>query len=381
MDNIAANFPDISFIDNTTIDEVAAQMVNDYQDKYKELTGREVSLAQADPYRLIMYACAIQIYQSMQYEDYAGKMGLLKYSRDNYLDNLAALRGIQRIEATPAVTTLQFTIESAIASAVAIPAGTRVTNGNDIYFATDEYAEIPSGQTAVTVTATCTATGLSGNNFEAGEVNILVNTLPYISAVTNTVKSYGGTDREDDNSLKDRIYNILNAYSTAGPDGAYQYYTKSVDPSIEDVIVQSPTAGVVDIRFVCTGGEIPSDALVQRVADALNDRFVRPLTDNITVLKPEISNYDVNLQYWISYSNKSAVATIQTDVNTAVTIYNDWQSGKIGRDINPSYLIQKIMEAGAKRVVINSPAYTITPADTVAKVGAITVTYGGIEDD
>jgi phage-related baseplate assembly protein len=199
--------------------------------------------------------------------------------------------------------------------------------------------------------------------------------------VTNLEKTYGGADREDDNSLKDRIYNILNAYSTAGPDGAYQYYTKSVDPSIEDVIVKSPTAGIVDIRFVCTGGEIPSDALVQRVVDALNDRFVRPLTDNITVQKPETSSYNVDLQYWISDSSKSAVTTIQQNVNTAVEIYNSWQTGKIGRDINPSYLIQKVMEAGAKRVIVNSPTYTVTPPDTVAKIGTISVTYGGIEDD
>ena len=64
MENITANFPDISFIDNATVEEVLTQMINDYQEKYKELTKKEVSLAQSDPYRLIMYACTIQIYQA-----------------------------------------------------------------------------------------------------------------------------------------------------------------------------------------------------------------------------------------------------------------------------------------------------------------------------
>ena len=37
-------------------------------------------LAPADPDRLILYSCAVAIYQGLQYEDKAGKMGLLKYS-------------------------------------------------------------------------------------------------------------------------------------------------------------------------------------------------------------------------------------------------------------------------------------------------------------
>ena len=102
---VTDNFPDISFIEDATIEEVMATMIQDYQDKYKELTGREVSLGQADPYRLIMYACAVQIYQAMQYADYAGKMSFLKYANGEYLDNLAAIRGVTRLKATPATTT------------------------------------------------------------------------------------------------------------------------------------------------------------------------------------------------------------------------------------------------------------------------------------
>ena len=66
---IADNFPDISFIDNATVDEVQTRMIEDYREKYKELTGKEVSLSLADPYRLNMYACAMQIYQAMQYAE------------------------------------------------------------------------------------------------------------------------------------------------------------------------------------------------------------------------------------------------------------------------------------------------------------------------
>ncbi len=100
------NFPDISFIEDTTIDEVLNQMIDDFLAKYEEITGEKISLARANPYRLIMYASAVQIYQGMQYADYAGKMSFLTYARGDYLDNLAALRGIVRKKATAAILSL-----------------------------------------------------------------------------------------------------------------------------------------------------------------------------------------------------------------------------------------------------------------------------------
>lgn len=381
MGFVSGNFPDISFIDNVTVDDVMTQMIADYQEKYKEITGKEVSLAQADPFRLIMYAATMQLYQGMQYADRAGKQGLLKYSKGDKLDNLAPLRGVKRIEATSAVTTLQFTIGAAIESAVAIPMGTRVTNGNGVYFATDEYAEIAAGATSVTVSATCTTAGTSGNGFAAGEFATLVNTLPYITAVTNTNTTSGGFDREDDESLKDRIYDAPASYSTAGSAGAYEYHTKSVDPSISDVVVRSATPGVVEVYFVCAGGELPGEALVEKVSDYLENNEIRPLTDNVVVQAPKTHSYNVDLTYYIASSNKSAVSTIQANVNTAISLYNVWQTEKIGRDINPDDLIQKIKEAGAKRVAITSPSFTVLSKDTIAMLGTVTANYGGLEDD
>lgn len=377
---VTDNFPDISFIDDSTIEDVLTQMINDFQSKYKEITKKEVSLAQSDPYRLMMYACAVQIYQAMQYADYAGKVSFLKYARGDYLDNLAAIRGVHRLQATAATTILKFTIDTPLQSVVGIPAGTRATNGNDIFFATDEYAEIKAGETTVSVPATCTEEGSGGNNFAEGEFNVLVTSLPYITAVENTVQTFGGSDRESDDSLKERAYEIPNSYSTAGPVGAYSYFVKQIDQSITDVIVKSDIPGVVQIIFITDSGK-PDAALIQKVEDALADRNVRPLTDKVEISGPKEQTYNLDMTYYISSSEKASVAAIQTNVDAAVTIYNTWQTERIGRDINPSYLIQKVMEAGAKRVTVASPAFTVLANDTIAKIGKVTVKYGGLEDD
>lgn len=381
MNSTLNNFPDISFINDLTIDELINQMINDYQDKYKEVTGTEVSLAQADPYRMIMYACAVQLYQGMQYIDRAGKQSFLKYSYGTFLDNLGALRGIQRMQATSAVTTIRFSIDSAIASAVQIPQGTRVTNGNEVYFYTDEYAEIPAGETYVDVSATCTESGASANGFNPGEISVLVETLPYISSVSNTVETSGGSDVESDDALAERIYIASSAYSVAGPKDAYVYWTKTASSNIVDVSVTSPAPCEVDVRFILEGGELPGEALIDKVNAILQDDNIRPLTDLVTVSAPDVVSYDINLTYYINESDKSAAGNIQSLVNTAVQTYKTWQSSAIGRDINPSYLIGKIMGAGAKRVTVTSPVYTELTNNQIAGLGNVTINYGGIEND
>ena len=113
----------------------------------------------------------------------------------------------------------------------------------------------------------------------------------------------------------------------------------------------------------------------------MDDRRIRPLTDSVVVRAPAVMEYDVSMTYYIPSSSKSVVTAIQADVGTAVDIYNAWQTDKIGRDINPSYLIQKVMEAGAKRVVVESPKFTVLDESTVARTGTVAVVFGGVEDD
>ncbi|MNP79071.1 hypothetical protein D3C76_1768200 [compost metagenome] len=61
--------------------------------------------------------------------------------------------------------------------------------------------------------------------------------------------------------------------------------------------------------------------------------------------------------------------------------YQLWQRSKLGRDINPSELIARVMAAGALRVNVTAPVYTALTATQVAQQGATTLTYGGLVDD
>lgn len=374
------NLPDVSFIDDMQLEDVQTQMVRDYQDRYKEITGKDVVLDRADPMSLILYALSIQVYQALLYVDKTGKQDLLKYSYGAYLDNLAAMKGIAREQAKPSRAMIRFTLSGIRPSTVEIPEGTRVTNG-EVYFQTESHAEIPSGESSVDVAAECMTSGVVGNNLEVGEINILVDPVPYVAKVANTEPTTGGADIEDDDTLKDRIYIAPSKYSVAGPEESYRYWVKTYNSNISDVLIYSDDPVDVVIEFIMNDGELPSESMLLGVQKFLSDEQIRPLTDRVTVKAPETVEYKVNVKYFVNQSDLKKVDTIKTAVNAAVDDYIQWQRSKIGRDINPSQLIQQMVSAGAKRVEVALPVFQVIGKANVAKLSSKTVTYGGLEDD
>ena len=87
-------YPDISFIDNLTQEDLLDKMIAWFLEKRKELTGKDISLGYADDRRLILQTGAYYIYQAFMMTDNAGKMGLLKYATGDFLEELGALKGV-----------------------------------------------------------------------------------------------------------------------------------------------------------------------------------------------------------------------------------------------------------------------------------------------
>lgn len=378
---ILENYPDISFIEDLTLEDVKNQMLSDFSKKYEETTGKEISLGKADPVRMILYAAALQLYQGMQYIDNAAKQSFLKYSYGNFLDNLGALKGIVRNQGTPADTVIRFTLSEARGISTSIPAGTRVTPGGNLFFYTKQEGVIPAGDMSVDIPAVCTETGIVGNDYDIGSIKVLVDKLPYIAEVVNIEKSGRGAEIETDESFAERIYLAPSKYSVAGPDDAYRYWVKSYSPFVTDVKVTSPVPGTVDIRFIVKDGEVPDQEMLEAVEQYLREGERRPLTDFVVVGAPEILEYKINLKYWINETDKIKAAAIQRNVDEAVNGFVYWQKKQIGRDINPSMLNHLIIQAGAKRTEITEPVFTKVGDTGIALVTEQSVIYGGIERD
>lgn len=376
------NLPEISFIDDMTIDEIQKKLVSEYENSITAITGNKYVLPQADKFRIIINSIALILYQNLQFIDRAGKQNTLKYAYGEYLDNKAAEKGVVRKTAKAATVNAKFSLEAARSSSTLIPKGTRVSNDSDIYFETQNSEEIAAGNTDTVISCVCTEAGTLGNNIQIGEITTLVDPVAYISEVVNTTISTGGTDKEDDDSLRERVFLAPSSYTTTGSADAYIYHCKLFSNDIADVIATSDVgSAVVNIIVLLKNGVIPEEKLITQLQEYLNGDSIKTLTDKVVVTAPSVKKYDINLTYYINKSERSKALLIKKNVEKAIDEYILWQNSKIGRDINPDKLIEKIIAAGAKRVAVSSPIYQACNQIEVPQLANKGITYGGIEDD
>jgi phage-related baseplate assembly protein len=340
------------------------------------------SLYPGDPLRLFALAFAAEDINIRNMIDAAGRQNLLAYATGDNLDVLGDLVGVERLAAKGASATLRFTASAVATQPITIPLGTRVTPGNQVYFATDYTVVIPVGSQTIDVQATAAVAGDASNDYVIGEINQIVDPIANVPTVSNLTASSGGYDAETDDAYRERIRLGISRFSTAGPRDAYEFWARSASAQISDVYVTSPTPGVVDVYVLLAGGVLPSSGVLELVQSVLSADDVRPLTDNVTAKPPTEAAYTVNITYYIKQDDAARAAEIQANVAAAVTAWITWQRSAIGRDVNTSELIARMVNAGAKRVAITSPAYTVVASTAIATLsGTASVTYGGLEDD
>lgn len=369
------DLPDIQYT-SEDVTEVQSNLIT----VYEGLTGR--TLYQSDPVRLFLLSIATIIVQQRVLINRTAKGNLLRYAKGVLLDHMAPWT--ERLTASSALTTIQINLSIPLPGVQTIPAGTRIApTGGDgsLYFYTADVLEIAAGMTTGTVDAVCSVAGDTGNGFLPGQLTVLMDPLPYVQSVTNLTTSSGGAEAETDDAFRERIRTAPESFSTAGPKDAYEYWAKTASAAIIDVHAYSPSDGNVTVVPLLTGGAIPGQDILDAVAEVLNDRTKRPMTDYLTVSAPEAVTYNTQLTYYIRRSRSAESLTIQAAVSEAVSAYQLWQRSKLGRDINPSELISRIMAAGAQRVSVTSPTYSDITETQVAKDDSTIVTYGGLVDD
>ncbi|KXS49172.1 MAG: baseplate J family protein [Halanaerobium sp. T82-1] len=374
------HLPEINFVE-TDVETMLADAIESYEKAFYDQTGKKKTLAPGDPVRIWIYSQVLKQYQTNLLIDKVAKQNLLYYSTGEKLEHLAALLSVDKDGPQKAITTMEITLSAAQDNAVPIKAGTRVTPGNNIFFETTEYQEVPAGSTTYEFQVTCTEAGTIGNGFTAGQIDTLVDPIPYTESITNIDTSQNGAEEESDESLTRKTYLKPESFSVAGPEGAYIFFVKEFSQSIIDVVPTSPSPGVVDIRFILENGELPDQAIIDSLEEYLDFKKRRPLTDNVQVGAPVQVMYDIDLTYYISSNDEDIAQNIQDAVDQAISDYQKWQKTKIGRDINPDELKSRIKEAGAKRSVVAAPVFTQVQKTEVAAAANITINYGGLEDE
>ena len=381
---INREYPDIQFLETDT-EIIESNMIALYEYMMKEQFHREnYKVYPASPERLFIAWCAAIVVQQRILIDETAKKNVPRYASGEYLDSLAELfKDIERLPATPAVATFRCYISEEQEQSVIIPRGTRIAFSSEIVFETMEELEITAGNTYGDVTGQCQTPGIVGNQIAAGQIKEIVDVYDYYLKIENITKTGGGAEKEEDQESYERMRESMESFSTAGPVNGYIYHAKSVSAAVADVVATSPVPGEVDVRILLQNSEMPTKAVLEEIEEALTASDVRPLTDLVTVSEPEEDPFEVDVTFYIERNSQSSTSVIERDARSAVEDYINWQTCKIGRDINPSYLVQKMMDAGIKRVVVRKPEFQVVEETHVARIirETMQVMNGGIENE
>lgn len=370
-----SDFKPVSFVD-ADAQGIEQELIKSFQ------RARNQQLYPGDPRRIFLMELLPILVALKNDINATGNATLLPFASDNVLDVLGVRVGVTRLSAQPARTRIKFLLSAVQSNAITIPKGTRVTPDGVIYFYTVEDVVIASGLDHVIVDAISSEGGSKYNGYLPGQINLLVDPIPFVSEISNLDSTTGGTDAETDEAFRERQRLAPASFSVAGPEGAYVYHAKSADVRIVDVSVISPSPCEVEIYLLLANGELPDQALLDKVRDQVSAFDKRPLTDHVQALVPDIVDYTIDLTYYIAKERSAEESVIRGAVegpDGAVDRYVSWQQSKLGRPITPDYLVSQLYASGAFRVVATNPVYTEIDANQVAKLSGIKkVVYGGM---
>src|SRR6266478_1361509 len=287
--------------------------------EFEAASGRTLQPAQVERLLINLYAYRESLVRNAI--QFAAEQNLLAFASFPMIVYLGQLLGVSRLASQPAVTTLQFTLTSALTVPFTIAAGTMVGTGDGHFiFATSARITIQPGITTASVAATAIAPGAAANGYLPGQVNVQIRPSALIASVVNTTTTAGGSAPESDDHLRTRIQAAPNQFSVAGPIGAYRFFAIVADPSIVDAQIVSPAPGSVNV-YVLTGpvtqqpspapnsAGVANSALLAKVAAVLNADTMRPLTDNVNVLAVTEVDYQISATVTL-YSDADPTATI-----------------------------------------------------------------------
>ena len=155
------------------------------------------------------------------------------------------------------------------------------------------------------------------------------------------------------------------------------------DATSLDITITRTLEGCVKIVPLLEGGAVPDESILEKVLEACNASDIRPLTDVVTAVAPEVITYDIEIVYYTTPETEAEVVANVEGTGGAIDRYNEWQVGALGRDINPDQLRKRILcpswgenLTGAFRVDVTKPVYTPVSDTQVAKFsGHLTVSH------
>ncbi len=182
---------------------------------------------------------------------------------------------------------------------------------------------------------------------------------------------------ESDDAFRRRILLAPEAYSVAGPEGAYISHALDASGEVLDASATSPTPGQVLVTVLSrVDNGVPSAELLDLVEAAVSAEDERPLTDQVTVAAPEILTYAITASIK-TFSGPDA-GIVMGEAQARLTAYLA-KSFRLGFDITRSAITAALSPDGVQDVTLTQPAANIVVSRLqAARCTAVTLTHAGL---
>lgn len=214
---------------------------------------------------------------------------LLTTATNTDLDNLGAGLKIFRDAGEYPYTNFEFSLLGPSSNDIVIPKGLVLNSDDDKNKAFTKYeATIKAGELKTTVIVELEQ---YINESEVKTENLITD-LTYAVEIKQLDIFKNGSVAENDERYRLRLIASNDKYNTAGSAGAYEFYTYTADSRIDDVSIPDDNEPLeVNIYIASFTGV--DDAMIERVYNICNEKYTRPLGDDLNVYPAEI--IEVNL--------------------------------------------------------------------------------------
>lgn len=309
------------FLQNKSTDEIHTQMLDSMPGDIDKSQGQH-------PYNYTRPTAMIASELCQQTLPEIIKLIFPMYAYGEWLDYHAQMRGISRRPATASSGTLQLTV----AKNTNIPVGSQFSTASvdgqpSVVFETMQGKfNLPEGEAEVPVK--CMQTGTVGNVI-AGTVIFKLSQLSGVTAVTNPEAITGGTEEEDDDSLRARIVSLDQSQSVSYVGSVADYKRWSLEvPGVGGVTVipAQDDSGLVTLVITDSNGDPANEEICQNVYDYIMspaDPELRLTAPNVklSVIPPTITELFISAT--VEVGTGSSLDAIKTAFIEAVQAYLD----------------------------------------------------------
>lgn len=309
------------FLQNKSTDEIHTQMLDSMPGDIDKSQGQH-------PYNYTRPTAMIASELCQQTLPEIIKLIFPMFAYGEWLDYHAQIRGISRRPATASSGTLQLTVTKNTNIPVGSQFATASVDGQPsvVFETTQEKLNLPEGTTEVSVK--CTQTGTVGNVI-AGTVIFKLSQLSGVTAVTNPEAITGGTEEEDDDSLRARIVSLDQSQSVSYVGSVADYKRWSLEvPGVGGVTVipAQDDSGLVTLVITDSNGDPANEEICQNVYDYIMspaDPELRLTAPNVklSVIPPTIT--ELSISATVEVGTGSSLEAIKTAFIEAVQAYLD----------------------------------------------------------